>query len=118
MIVVFGLDDCDWNIRFVIQDVVGEFRLPSCDHLPADVNLALGEVHLPTYLGIVDPAGRGNCRSDEFRADVSLAEVLLVHLYDHLRMRDRWLVRLAMSSSFRGIAQNMDITRKYIRIAR
>jgi hypothetical protein len=56
VVVLFGLDDGDGDVRFVVQDVVREFGLSTRDHLSANVDLTLGEVHLASNLSRFVPA--------------------------------------------------------------
>src|SRR5690242_20622351 len=79
VVVVLRLDDGNRDVRLVVEDVVGELRLPPSRHLPANMDLATSEVHLAPDLLVVVPSRSLNGRGDELRADVCFAEALLVH---------------------------------------
>ena len=82
MRVVFGLDDRDRQVWFVIEDVVGFLSLATLHGFTAHDDPTLGEVEFFTNLGhqipllTIRPCERG---SDEFGADVRFSERFFLH---------------------------------------
>lgn len=82
VVVVFGLDDAEREVRAVKEEVIGLLCLPSLDGLAADQDPALREIdlladlveHIPLRSTRPGDGGR-----DELGADVRLVEVLFVH---------------------------------------
>ncbi len=71
--VVFGLDESDRDIGFVVEDVVGAFALAPTDQLATNDDAALCEADFLADSGHLVPASATNGWGNEFRTDVSLA---------------------------------------------
>jgi len=54
--VILRFNDGDRDIRLVIEDVVGKLRFPTGHHLPANVDLPLGEMDFSAELSVIVPA--------------------------------------------------------------
>ena len=63
----------------MIEDEVGAPRLATGVQLAAHDDAAFGKADFLANLLLDVPAGQGNSRGDEFSADVSFSERLLVH---------------------------------------
>jgi hypothetical protein len=80
---VLGFDNCDWDVRFVVKNVVGFFGCTALHRLAAHNYAPFGEVnffanlsHQVPFLAVrTDDGG-----SDERGADVCLCKFLLIHL--------------------------------------
>jgi hypothetical protein len=79
VIVHFRLDNRDGDVRLEVEDVVRKLGFATGDHLAADMDLSVGEVHLASNLGRVVPARVLHMGRDELRADVRFTEVALTH---------------------------------------
>ena len=75
----FGLDQREWDVGLVIEDVVGPLGLTASDQLAANDDAALGEAHLLADLRHLIPTGQIHCRGNKLGADVTFAEEVLVH---------------------------------------
>src|ERR1043166_5716083 len=78
-IVVFGLDDRDWDVRLVVENIIGPFCFPTCYELASHDDPTFGEADLFSDLVHLIPAGLTESGRYELRADVALAEILLIH---------------------------------------
>ena len=89
--VVLCLDDSDGNVRFVVENVVGELPLSPSVHVALHVNPPIREIDLFSYLGLQVPSGIDQGWRDILRADVAFAEVFFGCL-DHFFFRfwDYW----------------------------
>lgn len=77
--VILGFDQGERNVRLDVEDVVGPLGLAASHHFAADDDSTLREADFLTDLRRDIPTGLHQRRGDEFRADVSFAELLLVH---------------------------------------
>ncbi|MCU0684831.1 MAG: hypothetical protein MUF34_21735 [Polyangiaceae bacterium] len=79
MLVVFGLDDRDRQVRPVVEHVVGAAPPRSRAGFAPRQHPPSGKLDLFANLGLHVPACSHECGRDELRADVSLRECLFVH---------------------------------------
>ncbi len=79
VVVVFGLDQCDRDVRLVVKDDVSLLRLSARHQLAANDDPALGEVDLLPNLQHFVPARALDGRQDELRTDIAFGEDPLVH---------------------------------------
>jgi hypothetical protein len=79
VIIVLGLNQGNGNVGLVVEDVVGAFRLAARDQLATNDDSPFREADFLTNLRVNVPSRRHDGRGDVLRADVALAQVLLVH---------------------------------------
>jgi hypothetical protein len=79
-VIVLCLDYRDWDARFSIKDIVGEFSLllVAAGNVSADGDRAGRERHLASDLGYLIPSRPFNRGRDKEIADVALAESLFI----------------------------------------
>ena len=77
--IVLRLDQCDRNIRLVVENEVGFLRLAARHQFAAHDDTALGEIDLLANLRHFIPARALYGGQDELGADVAFGEVSLVH---------------------------------------
>ena len=79
MVVIFCLDESDWNIGLVVEDVVCKLRLTARDEFATNNNATLGEVDFLANLRYDIPARPFHGRRDELRTDIAFGKVFLIH---------------------------------------
>lgn len=79
VIVIFGLDKGDRDVRLVVENDVGLLRLPARYQLAAHDDAALGEKDFLPNLHHLIPTGALDGRQDEFRADIAFSEAPFIH---------------------------------------
>ena len=75
VVVVFGLDEGDRDVGFVVEDVVGALGLAARDELAANDDAALGEADFLADLRIASQPARYQGGRDELGANVAFAEL-------------------------------------------
>ena len=78
MIVVFGLNDRNWHIRLIKQQVVGTLLFASCHQFASNNDPASRKRILAAPLMIL-PARLGQGRANEAVADIRFAQLFLTH---------------------------------------
>ena len=79
MFVVLGLDHRNGDVGLVIEEIVGPLCLAPADQLAAHDDAALGEAELLEDLRYLVPPCLAQGRGDELGADVTLAQIFLIH---------------------------------------
>ena len=77
--VILGLDHCQWNVRLVMENVIGPLGAAARDQPAAHDDAPLGETHLFADLFHHVPVGLDQGRRDTFGADIAFAQGALVH---------------------------------------
>src|ERR1019366_1432381 len=80
VVIVLSLDNGDWNIGLVIEDVIRALGLTTGNELSPDDDASLGESNLLADLHHPVPARAFYCGTDEHGTDIALAEVFLIHV--------------------------------------
>lgn len=84
MVVVFGFYNCDRDIRFVIEDIIGTLVLVPHHRFTPNDDAALGKGDFFANLGLQIPSRLNEGRRDELGADVPFAEGITVNLGSHV----------------------------------
>ena len=77
--VVLGFDDCDGDVQFVEEEVVGPAGLAPRHQLSTNDDPALPEAELLSNLHGVLPPSLLDGRRDELRADIPFGELFFIH---------------------------------------
>ncbi len=77
MVIVFGFDNCQWQVLFVKQDVVRPVAYATRHPFPPHMDLSKREFF--EKLQIIPTSHILNGRGNEFCADITLRKVFFVH---------------------------------------
>lgn len=78
MIIVFRFNDCQGDIGFIIEDVIGNPAFSPLHRITRDQNLAFGDIDLFSDLSQTIPAGPLDCWGDVLRADISFRQTFFI----------------------------------------